>query len=99
MSKARKYPQMYILPDGIEHPRFKTKTTGRGFYVLCWKSAVDELKLTGLHLWTYYSVFRILIHVSQAGTNEFILRRTYIPSSPRKYLINFERELFKNSNS
>src|SRR5438046_224724 len=35
--------QTSLFPDGLEHPKFKGKNSGRGYYVVCWKAAVEQL--------------------------------------------------------
>ncbi|KAF8592652.1 hypothetical protein K439DRAFT_1400616 [Ramaria rubella] len=32
-----------ILPDGVEHPRFRRRNSGRGYYLVCNKVAIREL--------------------------------------------------------
>ncbi|KIJ37462.1 hypothetical protein M422DRAFT_211574, partial [Sphaerobolus stellatus SS14] len=40
-------PMTALLPDGLEHPRFRRSSSGMGFYVLCWRDAVEELVKQG----------------------------------------------------
>lgn len=36
-----------IVPDGIEHPRFKSKKSGFGWHVVCRKETIDTLSVRG----------------------------------------------------
>lgn len=40
-------PKQFLLPDGIEHPRFKARKSTTGGYVVCWKTAVQQLMERG----------------------------------------------------
>jgi hypothetical protein len=31
----------YLLPDGLEHPRFKMRKSGGASYIVCWKGALE----------------------------------------------------------
>jgi len=46
-------PMTALLPDGLEHPRFKGRKSGRGWYVLCNKEAINQLLNRG----TYKRIF------------------------------------------
>ncbi|KZT20795.1 hypothetical protein NEOLEDRAFT_1164870 [Neolentinus lepideus HHB14362 ss-1] len=37
----------YLLPDGIEHPKFKKRRAAISAYVVCWKTAMEQLIHTG----------------------------------------------------
>ncbi|KDQ29152.1 hypothetical protein PLEOSDRAFT_1063918 [Pleurotus ostreatus PC15] len=41
-SKLNKTTRM-LVPDGLEHPRFKTRKSGKSGYVICWKDAVAQM--------------------------------------------------------
>lgn len=36
-------PALTLFPDGIEHPRFRGRKSGRAHYVICRKDAVEEI--------------------------------------------------------
>lgn len=36
-----------LVPDGVEHPRFKPRKVGQGHYVLCWKAIIETLAERG----------------------------------------------------
>lgn len=38
---------MQLLPDGIEHPKFKSLRSGKAMWVTCWKEAVNALEDKG----------------------------------------------------
>ncbi|KAJ4481961.1 hypothetical protein J3R30DRAFT_3455485 [Lentinula aciculospora] len=40
-------PEAVLLPDGLEHPKFRGRRSGKGGYVLCWKDAVEHLRISG----------------------------------------------------
>ncbi|KAF8528789.1 hypothetical protein BU17DRAFT_37441 [Hysterangium stoloniferum] len=46
-------PMTALLPDGLEHSRFKGRKSGRGWYVLCNKEAINQLLNRG----TYKRIF------------------------------------------
>jgi hypothetical protein len=37
----------YLLPDGLEHPRFKKRKSVRASYILCWKAALEDFNERG----------------------------------------------------
>ncbi|EED80769.1 predicted protein [Postia placenta Mad-698-R] len=37
-----------LVPDGVEHPRFKPRKVGQGHYVLCWKAIIETLAERGI---------------------------------------------------
>ena len=37
----------YLLPDKIEHHKWTPPPSGRGFWVLCWRDAVETMISTG----------------------------------------------------
>jgi hypothetical protein len=40
----------YLLPDGLEHPKFRAISVGRGSYIILWKDALNELTRRGKFL-------------------------------------------------
>jgi hypothetical protein len=40
----------FFLPDGLEHPKFKTRKAGSGHYVVCWNRAFEDMLNRGLQL-------------------------------------------------
>ncbi|KAJ3877199.1 hypothetical protein F5051DRAFT_12264 [Lentinula edodes] len=42
-------PEALLLPDGLEHSRFKGRRSGKAGYVLCWKDAVEHLRVSGAY--------------------------------------------------
>ncbi|KAJ3992329.1 hypothetical protein F5050DRAFT_1579764 [Lentinula boryana] len=40
-------PEAVLLPDGLEHPKFRGRRSGKGGYVLCWKDALEHLRVSG----------------------------------------------------
>ncbi|KAF8341449.1 uncharacterized protein EI90DRAFT_3150563 [Cantharellus anzutake] len=38
--------RVYLLPDGLLHPKYRPRVSGHGGYVLCWKDALKELAHT-----------------------------------------------------
>ncbi|KAJ3917465.1 hypothetical protein F5877DRAFT_44579 [Lentinula edodes] len=41
--------QALLLPDGLEHSKFKGRRSGKAGYVLCWKDAVEHLRVSGAY--------------------------------------------------
>ena len=39
-----------LLPDKLEHPRFKNRKSGRAIYIICWKRALVQLVNKGVTL-------------------------------------------------
>ena len=37
----------YLLPDKIEHRKYTPMPSGRGFWTLCWRDAVETMIRTG----------------------------------------------------
>jgi hypothetical protein len=44
-----------LLPDGLEHRRFKNRKSGAGHYILCWKAALQQFSERGMHTLHDYS--------------------------------------------
>ncbi|KAJ4493211.1 hypothetical protein C8R41DRAFT_764845 [Lentinula lateritia] len=42
-------PEALLLPDGLEHSKFKGRRSGKAGYVLCWKDAVEHLRVSGAY--------------------------------------------------
>ncbi|KAJ3733330.1 hypothetical protein DFJ43DRAFT_226642 [Lentinula guzmanii] len=40
-------PEAVLLPDGLEHPKFRGRRSGKGGYVLCWKDALEHSRVSG----------------------------------------------------
>jgi hypothetical protein len=38
-----------LLPDGLEHPKFKHRKSGSAIYIICWKSAIQHLTERGVN--------------------------------------------------
>ncbi|ESK97563.1 hypothetical protein Moror_17563 [Moniliophthora roreri MCA 2997] len=38
-------PKTVLIPDGLEHPKFKLRRSGKARYILCWKDAIQELRV------------------------------------------------------
>ncbi|KAL0949641.1 hypothetical protein HGRIS_009685 [Hohenbuehelia grisea] len=38
-----------LVPDGVEHSKFKPRRSGRGGYVLCWKEAIAQMTERNSH--------------------------------------------------
>lgn len=36
-----------LMPDGLEHPKYKQRKTRAAVYVTCWKEAVETMKSPG----------------------------------------------------
>jgi hypothetical protein len=47
--KSRDESNAIIMPDGLQHPKFRLRRSGAGFYVLCKRSAIHELIVRGKH--------------------------------------------------
>jgi len=41
-------PKVALVPEGLEHSRFRPRNPGKGFYVLCWRDAVREFVQSGV---------------------------------------------------
>ena len=39
----------YIVPDGLEHPRYNSRRGYTGSYILCWRQALTRLEERGKH--------------------------------------------------
>lgn len=37
----------YLLPDKLEHHKYTPTPSGRGFWTLCWRDAVETMVRTG----------------------------------------------------
>lgn len=36
-----------LVPDGLEHPKYKARRSVVGYYITCWKDAVEQLAERG----------------------------------------------------
>lgn len=41
--------EVYVVPDGVLHPRYSHRSSGIGKYILCRKSIIPLLEVRGLH--------------------------------------------------
>jgi hypothetical protein len=37
-----------LVPDGLEHPKYKSRRSHNGIYIICWKHALDHLAERGM---------------------------------------------------
>ena len=40
---AKRCETIGLFPDGLQHPRFKSRIINSGKYILCWKAAVESM--------------------------------------------------------
>jgi hypothetical protein len=40
--------KQWLVPDGLEHPKFKSRRSYIAAYIICWKAAVENLALQGV---------------------------------------------------
>jgi hypothetical protein len=36
-----------LVPDGLEHPKYKSRRSYNGAYIICWKYALEQLAERG----------------------------------------------------
>lgn len=42
--------QITILPDGLEHPKFRGRRSGEGHYIVCWNEVADAAVQKGMSI-------------------------------------------------
>ncbi|KAJ3715517.1 hypothetical protein C8R42DRAFT_681091 [Lentinula raphanica] len=42
-------PEAVLLPDGLEHSKFRARRSGKGGYILCWKDAIERSRISGTY--------------------------------------------------
>lgn len=57
----KKISPTFLLPDGLLHPRFQALSGGSGWYILCWKDAVEEFGSRGTLLLPVPRLITLLI--------------------------------------
>lgn len=40
-----------LVPDGLEHPKYKSRRAYTGNYIICWKDAIEHLAERGRIFW------------------------------------------------
>ncbi|KAF4602264.1 hypothetical protein EYR40_005469 [Pleurotus pulmonarius] len=69
-SKLNKTTRM-LVPDGLEHPRFKARKSGKAGYVLCWKDAIAQM----LERKSYRQILpKVPVHSLLISQTEHLLR-------------------------
>jgi hypothetical protein len=91
--------RMYLLPDGLESPKFRRKQSGRGSYIILWKDALDEFTSYGMSICSYILSQAGLSHTSyclKVAINAYRKLQKLMHCSAIKFAINSKNESFKN---
>ena len=59
-----------LAPDGLFHPKFVNRQHGSGYYIACWKDALDALLKRGMETRRFYRILPILNSSSKVPINE-----------------------------
>ena len=59
-----------LAPDGLFHPKFVNRQYGSGYYVACWKDALDALLKRGMETLRFHPILSILNSSSKVPINE-----------------------------
>ncbi|KAF5369749.1 hypothetical protein D9758_001197 [Tetrapyrgos nigripes] len=74
-------PEAVLVPDGLEHSRFRVRETGKAGYVLCWKNAIPLLRQKGQPYIYFLSDQVLTIILFLTGSFRRIAHNSRIPSS------------------
>lgn len=45
-----KAPLITLIPDGLQHPKFRVRKSGKSAYIICWKGAIEETAQRGRYM-------------------------------------------------
>ncbi|KAJ6629142.1 hypothetical protein B0H10DRAFT_2428536 [Mycena sp. CBHHK59/15] len=47
VARSNVHKSLVLLPDGLQHPRFKVRRSGKGAYLVCWKDSLELIITRG----------------------------------------------------
>lgn len=81
-SLASKYPGMIALlvPDGIEHSKYKTRRTTKSVHIVCWKDALKQHLECQSTLWIHllYSFIKTLVTIFKLGNRAVVNKEVIV---------------------